>query len=182
MVLKIFQLYGQSFDRVKSFIDNIAYMRNVSYDTINNIPDVFIKNLTNTLGLESVALFDEKTLEEQIYNGASQAYAGVSVGKNQVEAEIEFYRRLLINLAFIYKSKGTRSSIEFFLRFIGAPEPLIKIDEYVYKVDGTLPTSLVEDDLFDIINGLKTTTVLKFNTASVKISMVFSSLSFVTAL
>lgn len=86
----VFQLYGQSFDRVKSFIDNIAYMRNVSYDTINNIPDVFIKNLTNTLGLESVALFDEKTLEEQIYNGASQAYAGVSVGKTKLRPRLSF--------------------------------------------------------------------------------------------
>ena len=37
---KIFQLYGQSFDRVKTYIDNIAYMRNVSYDSINNIPDI----------------------------------------------------------------------------------------------------------------------------------------------
>jgi hypothetical protein len=32
----IFQIYGQSFDKIKKFIDNIAYMRNVSYDKINN--------------------------------------------------------------------------------------------------------------------------------------------------
>ena len=163
---KIFQLYGQSFDKVKDFIDNIAYMRNVSYDALNNIPDVFLKNLTSTLGLESVNLFDETTLEEQIYNSQRQVYEGVSTGKNLVEAELEFYRRLLVNLSFIYKSKGTRSSIEFFLRFIGAPEPLIKIDEFVYKVESALPRDIVDDDIFDVINGIKTTTVLAFNTGT----------------
>jgi hypothetical protein len=30
----IFQLYGQSFDKVKKYIDNIAFMRNVSYDCL----------------------------------------------------------------------------------------------------------------------------------------------------
>jgi hypothetical protein len=40
----IFQLYGQSFDKVKKFIDNIAFMRNVSYDKANNVTDVLLKN------------------------------------------------------------------------------------------------------------------------------------------
>ena len=163
---KVFQLYGQSFDKVKKYIDNIAYMRNVSYDTINNIPDVFLKNLANTLGLESVNLFDEKTLEDQIYNASTQVYEGVSVGKNLVEAELEFYRRLLVNLAFIYKSKGTRSSLEFFLKFIGAPDPLISINEYVYKVESTIPRAIVDAEVFDVINGIKTTKTLQFNTGT----------------
>jgi hypothetical protein len=59
----IFQLYGQSFDKVKKYIDNIAHMRNVSYDGINNIPDVLLKNLANTLGLDTVNLIDEKGLD-----------------------------------------------------------------------------------------------------------------------
>jgi len=41
----VFQLYGTAFDQVKKFIDNVAYMRNVSYDGIRNIPDVLLKNL-----------------------------------------------------------------------------------------------------------------------------------------
>ena len=60
------------------------------------------------------------------------------IGKNLIESEHEFYRRLLVNLSHIYKSKGTRNSIEFFLRFLGAPEPMIKINEYVYKVKSKL--------------------------------------------
>ena len=34
-------------------------MRNVSYDGINNLPDILLKNLANTLGLTTINLFDE---------------------------------------------------------------------------------------------------------------------------
>lgn len=160
---KVFQLYGQSFDKVKTYIDNIAYMRSVSYDAINNVPDVFLKNLANTLGLNTIKLFDEKTLEEQIYNASKLVYNGTSIGKNLVDAELEFYRRLLVNLAFIYKSKGTRSSIEFFLKFIGAPEPMVKINEYVYNVTSVISKSSFDDDIFNVINNVEVNNTIEFN-------------------
>ena len=106
----MFQIYGSGFDSVKKFIDNIAYMRNVSYDKINNIPDVLLKNLSNTLGLDSVNLFDEKALEDTLYSRVDSQFEGNNLGMNMVEAEAEFYRRLVINLVRIYKSKGTRQS------------------------------------------------------------------------
>jgi hypothetical protein len=63
----IFQLYGQSFDKVKNYITNIANMRNVSYDSINNIPDLLLKNLSQTLGLSTVPLHDETSLKNSLY-------------------------------------------------------------------------------------------------------------------
>ena len=156
----IFQLYGQSFDSVKKYIDNIAYMRHVSYDGIKNLPDVLLKNLSQNLGLSTVNLFDEKSFNDTLYTRQDSTYGGVSVGKNLIESEYEFYRRLLINLSGIYKSKGTRKSLEFFLKFLGAPEPMIKINEYVYDVTKLPNTSTLEDDLYDVINGIKTDYVI----------------------
>jgi hypothetical protein len=152
----IFQLYGQNFDRVKKFIDNIAYMRNVTYDSINNLPNKLLKNLSNNLGFNSVNLFDEKSLNDILYTRQDSAYEGITVGKNLVESEYEFYRRLITNLIHIYKSKGTRKSLEFFLKFIGAPEPMIKINEYVYKVKSLPNISTFEDNIYDIIEGTNT--------------------------
>jgi hypothetical protein len=163
----VFQLYGQSFDKVKKYIDNIAYMRNVSYDGIMNVPDMLLKNLSETLGLSTLNLFDEKTLDSTLYTRQNTTFSGLSVGKTLVEAEYEFYRRMLVNLAHIYKSKGTRSSIEFFLKFIGAPEPMIKIDEFVYDVVQT-PQNLtsIENDIKDLIQGEKINTVITGYTQS----------------
>lgn len=151
----VFQLYGQSFDSVKKYIDNIAYMRNVSYDGVNNIPDVLLKNLAENLGLSTINLFDQKSLDDVLYSRLESSYEGVSTGTNLIESEYEFYRRLLVNLAYIYKSKGTRASIDFFLKFLGAPEPLIRIDEYIYKVT-SMPASFdIERDIYDVIQGQK---------------------------
>ena len=176
------QLLGHSFDQVKKFIDNIAYMRNVSYDRINNLPDVLLKNLSNTLGLDTLNLFDEKNLQDSLYTRVDSQYDGVGVGMNMVEAETEFYRRLVINLSHIYKSKGTRKAIEFFLRFIGAPEPLININEYVYRYDQVKKTtSDIDSDVYDLIQGDKTfkvgslsTTGFSYNSVTTTGSTLYS--------
>jgi hypothetical protein len=151
----VFQLYGQSFDKVKKYIDNIAYMRNVSYDGVNNLPDILLKNLAENLGLTTVSLFDEDTLDSSLYSRNISNYQSQSIGKNLIESEYEFYRRLLVNLAFLYKSKGTRASIYFFLRFLGAPEPLIRIDEYIYRVTSMPNSSDLQNDIYDVLQRSK---------------------------
>jgi hypothetical protein len=60
----------------------------------------------------------------------------------------------------IYKSKGTKDSIRFFLEFLGAPDPLIKIDEYIYVVDSTPIAQNFQDDLYHLIQGTKVDTVI----------------------
>ena len=174
----VFQLYGQSFDSVKKYIDNIAYMRNVSYDGINNVPDMLLKNLSQNLGLDTINLFDEKSLNDILYTRQDSNYLGVPVGKNLIESEYEFYRRILINLAQLYKSKGTRKALEFFLKFLGAPEPMIKIDEYVYDITsvpseastlvtvGDITDLKVNFDLYNYINGVETGPIITGMTMS----------------
>ena len=73
------------------------------------------------------------------------------------------YRRLLNNVAYLFKSKGTRKSIEFLLKFLGAPEQMIVIDEFVYKVSDTLPTNNVEEDINDVITSGKKTYLATIN-------------------
>ena len=162
----VFQLYGQSFDKIKKYIDNIAFMRNVSYDGIDNVPDILLKNLSQTLGLDTINLFDEKSLNEILYTKTTSQYASVTSGKSLIESEYEFYRRILTNLADLYKRKGTRSAIEFFLEFLGAPKQLIKINEYVYSVTSSPNNLDVQNDIHDLIQGKKIDTVVTGYTAS----------------
>lgn len=161
----VFQLYGQSFDRVKKYIDNIAFMRNVSYDGLNNVPDILLKNLSETLGLSTINLFDEKSLTDTLHTRTDTQYSGVSIGKTLIEAEYEFYRRLLTNLSQLYKSKGTRQSLEFFLKFLGAPNQLIRINEFVYDVKSKINLDYA-GDIYETIQGTKTEYVITGYTGS----------------
>jgi len=75
----VFQIYGQSFDKVKKYIDNIAFMRHVSYDAIENLPDVLLKNLSTTLGYQTINLTDTATIEDLLYTKNKNTFDVLSV-------------------------------------------------------------------------------------------------------
>ena len=130
----IFQLYGKTFDDIKKYIDGITFMRNVSYDKIENIPDLLIKNYATMLGLETFNIEDENTLVESLFNYNTE----LAKGTTPAELDIELWRRILINSAYLYKSKGTRKAIEFILRLVGIPDEIFDLNEYIYLAEKKL--------------------------------------------
>ena len=130
---KVLKIYGRSFDEVKKYIDGLAYMSNVTYDGKNNIPNELLKNFAQTLGWSTPsAIKDEGFLNSVFTRNTTVEYAGQAENQTPAELNYELYRRLLVNTAYLFKSKGTRRGIEFMLRFIGAPEALIEFNEHVY--------------------------------------------------
>ena len=128
----VFQSYGRVFDEVRKYIDGLAYMRNVSYDKIDNVPDLLLKNYAHTLGWETYEIEDHNTIIESLFNVSDQKL------KNDItpaELDIELWRRLLINSFYLFKSKGTRKSIEFLLKLIGIPQYIIELNEFVYTAN-----------------------------------------------
>jgi poly(3-hydroxybutyrate) depolymerase len=156
------KIYGAEFDNIKQFIDNIAYMRNVSYDKINNVPDLLLKNLCDTLGLETITNYTEEDLNKLLYKTKDSSLVGQGKAKSIAEADIELYRRLLVNVAHLFKAKGTRKPIEFLMKFIGAPESLYEFNEHVYSVSQPLNIDYVNSRLTDILDGSYTDTKISF--------------------
>jgi hypothetical protein len=62
-------------------------------------------------------------------------YPGVSDATTPDELNYQYYRNLILNSAYLFKSKGTRKSIETLMALIGAPEALIEFNEYIYLAD-----------------------------------------------
>jgi hypothetical protein len=159
----ILKIYGHEFDSIKQFIDNIAYMRNVSYDKINNVPDLLLKNLCDTLGLESITHFTEDELNKLLYRTKDSILAGEGKAKSLAEADIELYRRLLVNVGHLFKAKGTRKPIEFLMKFIGAPESLYEFNEHVYTASNPLNTNII-NEIDALVNaGVYTATTVSYN-------------------
>jgi hypothetical protein len=134
---KIFQIYGRSFDQVKQFIDALAYINSVNYVPENDIPSQLLFNLSQTLGWSSnfSPITNENFLESVFGNNAVNEYPGYSRAATPTEINYQFYRNLILNSAYLFKSKGTRRSIEFLLRLIGAPDALIEFNENIYIAD-----------------------------------------------
>jgi hypothetical protein len=136
-VEKVLQIYGRSFDQIKQYIDALANMNSVHYFPQNDIPSQLLFNLSQTLGWSNnfSPITNEDFLSSVFGNTSQLEYPGFSRAQTPTELNYQFYRNLILNSAYLFKSKGTRRSIEFLLRLIGAPDALIDFNEYIYLAD-----------------------------------------------
>jgi hypothetical protein len=152
---KVLQIYGRSFDQIKQFIDALAYMNSVQYNPGNDIPSMLLKNLAQTLGWSTnISPITNESFLDSVYSstGVTQ-YEGFSRELTPSELNYQFYRNLILNSAYLFKSKGTRRSIEFTMRLVGAPDALIEFNEHVYLADQRINMRQFNQEFIQITGG-----------------------------
>jgi len=134
---KIIQIYGRSFDETKLFIDGLAKMNSFQYISKNDLPSALYVNLANTLGWNTnISPISNEDFLESTYGVKNKSiYEGWTRDQTPAELNVEFYKKLVINASNLFKSKGTRKSVEFLMRMVGAPDALIEFNETVYLAD-----------------------------------------------
>jgi hypothetical protein len=156
-VEKVLQIYGKSFDDVKKYITALSYMTSVNYNVSNDIPSQLLKNLAQTLGWNiNISPISETELLTSVFgttNNNASVYPGISQQQTPDELNYQYYRNLVLNSAFLFKSKGTRKSIEILMRLIGAPEALVEFNEYVYLADQKINLSQFDTQFSQISGG-----------------------------
>jgi len=55
-------------------------------------------------------------------------------GNSYSQFNIEIWKRILININWLFKKKGTRDALKFLFKLLGAPECLVELDEFTYKI------------------------------------------------
>lgn len=151
-VNKLLNIYGRSFDDFNKYIEGISFANAVSYNKLDNTPDIYLKNIARVMGWELIESVVSNDLLSDYVLSSKSSYSGQSVGLTPAEADIELWRRIILNTPWIWKSKGTRKTIEFLLRFIGTPNGLITFNEYIYKADKPIDVDLFKSVLQ--LNGL----------------------------
>lgn len=173
-VEKTLQVYGRNFDDIKTFVDGIAYMTNVTYDSKNNIPNELIKNFAQTLGFATPSTLDNNKFLDSILGVTKPTYSGSSISKTPAELDIELYRRILLNMSHLFKSKGSRKSIEFLLELVGAPPALVEFNEYIILADQKISTNRFNEAWEPLKDGT-------YNTGKIKYSIPFQTFFTATA-
>jgi hypothetical protein len=158
-VEKVLQLYGRSFDETKKFIDALSYMNSVHYVVQNDIPSQLLTNLAQTIGWDTniSPITNDKFLSSVFGNQDSNVFPGQTVNKTPTELSYQYYRNLILNSAYLFKSKGTRRSIEALMRLVGAPDALIDFNEIIYLADGPINVERFNEEYATITGGTKTT-------------------------
>jgi hypothetical protein len=133
---KTLKIYGRSFDETKKYIDGIQYVNSVNYNIGNDIPSGLVTNLAQTLGwsirMSPIANAD---FLESVYGTTDNAFPAYSTSQTKQDLNNQYFRNLILNSSYLYRSKGTRKAIEFLLGFIGAPNALVEFNENVYLAD-----------------------------------------------
>lgn len=152
---KTLTIFGRSFDDINKYINGIKFANSVSYNKENNTPDVYLKNIARVLGWDLLSSVLENNLLKTYIEPEESTYEGQAVGLTAAEADIELWRRIILNSPWLWKSKGSRKSIEFLFKFIGAPLGLITFNEYIYLAENKIDLELFYDILLK--NRLDTT-------------------------
>lgn len=152
---KILQIYGRSFDEVKKFVDSLAHMNSVNYVVGDDIPSQLLTNLAQTLGIDNnISPVSNDDLLNNVFNTSNdRIYEGQSKDATPSEMNYQYYRNLILNSAYMFKTKGTRNSLEYIMRFIGAPNALLEFNETVYLVDGKINYEQFKENYAQISGG-----------------------------
>jgi hypothetical protein len=151
-VNKLLNIYGSSYDDFNKYIEGVSFANTVTYNKLDNTPDIYLKNIARVMGWELIESVVSNDLLTDYVASSKSTYSGQSVGLTPAEADIELWRRIILNTPWIWKSKGARKTIEFLLRFIGTPNGLITFNEYIYKADKPIDVELFKEVL--TLNGL----------------------------
>jgi hypothetical protein len=170
---KVLQIYGRSFDDTRKFINALAFMNSVNYNTGNDIPSKLLKNLAETLGWKTnISPITNDDFLSSVFgtkNEEKSVYSGVNIPSTPDELNTQFYKNLVLNAAFLFKSKGTRKSIETLMRLIGAPEALIEFNEFIYLTEQRINMSQFYTQYAQISGGTYVT-----NTPSLDLTDVYT--------
>jgi hypothetical protein len=142
-VEKVLQIYGRSFDEVRKFIDGLAHINSVNYNTGDDIPSALLKNLAQTLGWSiNISPISETDFLNSVFKSSNEPnFPGYARTLTPTELNYQYYRNIILNSGYLFRSKGTRRSVEVLLKLIGAPEALVEFNEYIYLADGKIDMS-----------------------------------------
>lgn len=127
------------FDEIQIFIKEFGNLIHVDYDETNVISDYFLNFLAKRYGIELPDLFSNANLTQFVYGDNIDDVNSSTSNNSLQKIQNQIWKRILINAKDILNSKGTRYSIDVFLRSIGIePYSFFKIKEYGGPLEKTL--------------------------------------------
>jgi hypothetical protein len=130
VILMLLYTWAKFFDELKLYNQAFGDILHIDYDSVDTIPDVFLQLMAKNFGITLPPLFTGASVSqfinaENLDNQISKGTYSLQYIQNQI------WRRILLNLQDILKSKGTIHSIKTFIRSVGIePDNNFRIREF----------------------------------------------------
>jgi hypothetical protein len=130
VILMLLYTWAKFFDEIKLYIQAFSSMIHLDYDSTDTIPDVFLHLFAQKYGITLPPLFTGSSVNQFI--NAENLDSKISTGQYSLQyIQNQIWRRLLLNIQDILKSKGTIHSVKSFIRSIGIePDNNFRIREF----------------------------------------------------
>ena len=113
---------GDEFDEIKTFIDQMSNVKRISYDDYNRVPNKFLPLLAQEFGIKLYALASNSNFQKYL--------TGSTSGSTREEITFEVWNKILNNIAYLLKTKGTREAAHAVSRIYGVDHNFVKYNEY----------------------------------------------------
>ena len=145
-----FDMIGQHFDILWAHINGIKQTKRLEHKFENGINDKLIYHMLESLGWDADMGVQSQFLWEYAFGKNSDgSIASEMSGKDR---QNEVWRRLLNNLPYLHKHKGTRRAISAALSCYGIPQSLLTIMEFGGPQPGNRTTQFTYEDRTSAIN------------------------------
>ena len=137
--LLFLEMIGQHFDIIWAYINGISRLRKVSHKSVDGVSDKLVHTLLESFGWDPKSPFSGQQLWKHAFglNEDGSTTDNVNALGNHVSpsytpetARNEVWRRILNNLPYLLKHKGTRKAINAIVACYGVPSSLLTIVEF----------------------------------------------------
>jgi hypothetical protein len=133
--LMFLDMIGQHFDTIWVYINALAKMRKLDEAGLKGVPKNFVWNILKSFGWTGKRAFDSQFLWEYAFGQSKEGYPKYSTSLE--DANNQVWRRILNNLPYLLKHKGTGRAMKAVMACYGVPQSMLTIMEFGGPQDPT---------------------------------------------
>ena len=116
---------GDEFDEIKTFIDQMSNVKRISYDAYNRVPNKFLPVLAEEFGIKLFGMATNSDFQKYFTESSS--------GSTRQEITYDIWNKILNNIQFLLKAKGTKAAAEAISRIYGVDHNFVNYNAIYYK-------------------------------------------------
>ncbi len=150
VLYKFVSLLGDFFDTQKTLVDTTSTLADRGYSKYDSPPTEYLSDIASSLGWNLISPFSSSLSD---YYGTGEE--DIKVESNTIaDVERNTYRKLLNNILYIYKTKGTANAYRALMNIYGYPPDVFKIQELGTSLEEHNP-AIITGDVEDILDGIQ---------------------------
>jgi hypothetical protein len=133
--LVFLDMIGQHFDIVWAYITNLSKTKNLEHKQVKGFSNKLVSNLLQSFGWNPKKAFNSPFLWEYAFGQYKDGFQKYQM--SLADANDEVWRRILNNLPYLLKHKGTARAMKAIMACYGVPQSMLTIMEFGGPQDPT---------------------------------------------